>query len=46
MEFWLLNTALLVAAHHSWTEQSEALSWMPQSLSQEQDDEILPANNG
>ncbi len=32
MEFWLLNSALLMAAHHSWLERTEAVRWEQQSI--------------
>jgi hypothetical protein len=28
MEFWLLNSAVFVAAHQTWMERIEALGWM------------------
>jgi hypothetical protein len=31
MEFWLLNTALFVAANHRWIEHTESIRWVQPS---------------
>ena len=35
MEFWLLNTALFVAASHSWIEHTESIRWVQPSTDSE-----------
>lgn len=32
MEFWLLNTALFVAAHNCWIERTQAIEWVQPSI--------------